>query len=128
ARPSGFVPDHGTLMRLFLIAAGDARAFAHLHPRPEGSSAIPAFVTKLPSLPAGKYHVFGDVVHETGFERTLVGTLTLGGAREQPQRAPAQPTDADDAWYVGDASRSGTMTLADGSSMSLEIAPSGVIR
>ncbi len=123
-RPSGLVADHGKLMHLFLVRGDDARAFAHLHPRPVDSSAVPAFVAKLPALPPGRYHVFGDVVHETGFERTLVGTLDLTGSASQAGAAPIT-ADADDAWFVGDASRDSRTILPDGSTMELASIPNG---
>jgi hypothetical protein len=121
-RISTLVPDHGKLMHLFLVRSDDARAFAHLHPRAMDASASPEFSTALPPLPAGNYHVYGDVVHETGFERTLIGSLRLS---DSTRRQAA--TDPDDAWYVGDASREGTTTLADGSAMRLEMLPRGSI-
>lgn len=128
-RPSPLVPDHGKLMHLFLVLADDARAFAHLHPQATDSSENPPFVVRLPPLPPGTYHVYGDVVHETGFERTLVGRLALdsawvGAASEGSQPGPA---DADDAWYAGDAARERTTALADGSRMTLEVEPNGLI-
>jgi len=128
-RPSALVPDHGKLMHLFLIRADDARAFAHLHPQPVDTSAIPAFLTRLPPLPSGRYHVFGDVVHETGFERTLVGSLELSdSSSEKPAAGAARiSADTDDAWYVGDASRGKTTNLADRSTMELAIVPNGLI-
>lgn len=112
--PAGYVPDHGKLMHLFLVKAGDAKAFAHLHPRPDNSE-VPAFTGPLPPLPAGSYLVYADVVHETGFERTLVGSVTL------PDRtpAPAAKLDPDDAWFVGNASVNAPARLADGSIMTL---------
>ena len=120
---SALVPDHGKLMHLFVVRADDARAFAHLHPAPKDTSPVPNFVTTLPPMPAGEYLVFGDVVHETGFERTLVGTLTLPA----PSSTTWQIADADDAWFSGDASRDKFITLADGSRMGLELAPGGTI-
>jgi hypothetical protein len=42
-----------------------------------------SFEAVLPPLPAGRYRVYGDVVHESGYERTLVSTVTIaasGGA------------------------------------------------
>ena len=134
-RPSALVPDHGKLMHLFLVKADDARAFAHLHPVATDSSAIPPFVSKLPPLPAGKYNVFGDVVHETGFERTLVGALAVASSA-QPAAVPrgrrAQAPivtlmDPDDAWYAGEATRERIARLADGSTMELSILPNGLI-
>lgn len=120
-RPSGYLPDHGKYMHMFLVS-GDGRAFAHLHPHPLDSSTVPAFETRVPPLPAGSYRIFADVVHETGFERTLVGNLTV-----EQSRALLPPYDADDAWFTGDASRDGIARLADGSSMRLTVSPPGVI-
>jgi hypothetical protein len=121
--PSALVADHGKLMHLFLVRSDDARAFAHLHPRALDSGAVPGFSTSLPPMPAGEYYVFGDVVHETGFERTLVATLALPAPNAVTWRA----ADPDDAWFVGDASRENSVTLADGSRMQLELVPGGTI-
>ena len=123
-RPSPLMPDHGKLMHLFLVRAGDAGAFAHLHPAALDSSANPPFSVHLPPLPAGTYHVYGDVVHETGFERTLVGSLSIP---QQRAAVSATPADPDDAWFVGAASRERSVRLGDGSTMSLEIVPNGAI-
>jgi hypothetical protein len=122
-------------MHLFLIRAEDARAFAHLHPEPADTSVVPAFETNLPPLPAGTYRVYGDVVHETGFERTLVGSVALQDLSVRTARPdglttrrPGQKSDPDDAWFVGEASREKTTKLADGSTMELRIIPNGLIR
>jgi hypothetical protein len=117
-RPSGYVPDHGKLMHLFLVKSDDARAFAHLHPRADGAE-IPAFTTVLPLLPAGTYNIFGDVVHETGFERTLVGSVTV------PTRSPARAPklDPDDAWFVGDAATGAATQIAADGLMVLRMEP-----
>lgn len=127
-RPSAIVPDHGKLMHLFLVRAGDASAFAHLHPVPVDSSAQPAMLVKIPPVPAGRYHVYGDVVHETGFERTLVGTLALPDVAARAV-APAQTVhpDPEDAWHAGDAIPGRGTVLADGSVMRLELEPSGAV-
>lgn len=122
-RPSGYLPDHGKLMHLYLIRADDARAFAHLHPKAVDSALVPAFFTRVPPLPAGSYRVFADVVHETGFERTLVGALEL---RDTISAYTA--VDPDDAWFVGEPSRERIARLADGSSMRLDIDPGGLIQ
>ncbi|MGH7680162.1 MAG: hypothetical protein ACRENU_16955, partial [Gemmatimonadaceae bacterium] len=123
-RASGLVPDHGKLMHLFLVRAEDARAFAHLHPLALDSSANPQFRAALPPLPGGTYHVFGDVVHQTGFERTLVGTLTVP---TRQMSSVGTRTDPDDAWYSGHASRGGSAVLDDGTTMDLEVNPAGTI-
>jgi hypothetical protein len=62
------IPDHNHLMHLFLISLPGMDHMWHLHPtRAEGG----AFVDDLPSMPAGKYQVFADVVDERGFPWTL---------------------------------------------------------
>ena len=122
-RPSAIVPDHGKLMHLFVIRADDATAFAHLHPQAIDSGASPAFLTRLPALPRGRYRLYGDVVHETGFERTLVGAITIDGTGPG-----GSLPDPDDAWFVGDAARTGAAALADGSTMSLRLLPAGTVR
>jgi hypothetical protein len=114
-RAMSYVPDHGKMMHLFVIEQGGAgaRAFAHLHPRAD-TGKVPAFSTALPQLPPGKYFLYGDVVQETGFERTMRGTLEL---TDVPPRPAA--TDPDDAWFVGEASSSPIVTLQDGSVLTL---------
>ncbi len=73
-RTTPITPDHGKLMHLFLIRASDAGAIAHLHPlRTEYNT----FETVIPGLPAGKYFLFADVLHESGFQRTLVDTVDV---------------------------------------------------
>ena len=68
------MPDHGKLAHMFIVRADSPYVFAHLHPAmPDRST----FVTTLPSLPAGRYRVFTDMVHESGFERTLADSFTL---------------------------------------------------
>ncbi len=90
------IPDHGKLMHLFLVGAGDEPAMAHLHPRPVDST---TFEAALPPLPDGRYYVFADIVHETGFSQTLTDTLLMPST---PQRAWT-PSDPDDAWQAGAA-------------------------
>lgn len=121
-RPSALIPDHGKYMHLFLVKSGDASAIAHLHPQPTDTSPVPAMITRVPPLPSGQYHLYGDVVHETGFERTLVGTLDL----EAPAAtARFQPMDSDDAWHAGEAASGRETVLADGSRMRIALNSDG---
>lgn len=126
-RPSAIVPDHGKLMHLFVIRADDAGAFAHLHPQAGDTGASPAFRTRVPALPPGRYHLYGDVVHETGFERTLVGAITIDSVAGR-SNAGSPSVDPDDAWFIGEASRDTSTVLADGSTMQLRLLPAGVVQ
>ncbi|HEU4995007.1 MAG TPA: hypothetical protein VFT29_09305 [Gemmatimonadaceae bacterium] len=129
-RASALIPDHGKLMHLFVIRADDAGAFAHLHPVRLDTSAIPKLETRLPALPPGRYHVYGDVVHETGFERTLVGSLSLDSSsisrsdcRSNRGGCDTASVDPDDAWFVGEASHTQSVALPDGSTMRVTFLP-----
>jgi hypothetical protein len=116
---SRYMPDHGKLMHLFLVRANDAVGFAHLHPTPVpgDTSATPEMVTWVPSLPPGRYHAYGDVVNETGWERTFVGALDVP---EGWRGIGTQAADPDDAWFAGEASTDREFTLADGSIMRVD--------
>jgi hypothetical protein len=88
------VTDHGQLMHLFLIRQPDMGAFAHVHPATVDSM---RFDVALPALPAGRYRVFADLVHESGFAKTLVTSVDLPGPT-----LPARGNSAgDDAIYLG---------------------------
>ena len=85
------LPDHNHLMHLFLIALPGMDRMWHLHPErlQEG-----AFAVDLPSMPAGPYQVFADIVDERGFPWTLVGTIEL------PQ-VEGKPLAGDDSSWSG---------------------------
>jgi hypothetical protein len=68
------VPDHGHLLHLFLIRYPAMDQVFHLHP---DQTATGYFGTPLPSMPAGQYKVFADIVHENGLAETAVGDVTL---------------------------------------------------
>ena len=125
-RKSRYMPDHGKLMHLFLVRADDARAIAHLHPAPapNDTSATPAMATRLPPLPEGRYHAYGDVVNETGWERTFVGELNVPAA--VGSAGSKQPADPDDSWFVGDATTARQATLADGSTLTLDLGTASI--
>jgi hypothetical protein len=109
-RVTPLVPDHGKLMHLFM-ARDDGDAFAHLHPVSVDSS---TFETALPGLPAGRYRVFADITHESGFARTMVGEVTLPDL----PGAPVAP-DPDDGWRIGPVDE-GAASLSDGATISWE--------
>jgi hypothetical protein len=113
------VPDHGKLVHLFLVKAGDLGAMAHLHPAPTDSL---TYLSALPALPPGRYHAFADIVRESGLAETLVSEVTVsdpGTARiGSGGRVGASPTasDVDDALAVG-AGTGATYSLPDGATL-----------
>jgi hypothetical protein len=85
------IPDHNHLMHLFLISTPGMDRMWHLHPdRGEGG----AFMDDLPSMPAGHYQVFADIVDKVGFPWTLVGQVDL------PQ-INGTPLTGDDSTWTG---------------------------
>jgi hypothetical protein len=85
------VPDHNHLMHLFLVGGPDLDRLWHLHPnRIEGG----AFAEDLPSMPAGHYQVFADIVDKSGYPWTLVGRIDL------PQ-VVGKPLAGDDSSWSG---------------------------
>lgn len=69
-----FIPDHDHLMHLYMIRWPQMDVVYHLHPNPVSTG---EFQLPLPSLPAGTYHLYADVVHAAGFPETIVGSVTL---------------------------------------------------
>lgn len=87
---TSLVPDHGKLMHAFLIREQDGAGFAHLHPvrREEGR-----FEAALPPLPPGRYHLYADLTHESGFSQTVTAAIHLA---QSP--LPSAPSDPEDSW------------------------------
>jgi hypothetical protein len=96
SRYNSLLPDHGKLMHLFMIREPALDALAHLHPVARTPGARD-FDADLPQLPPGRYRVYGDIVHESGYAQTLVTSvevLEAGGVS-------GVPTDADDSSFSG---------------------------
>jgi hypothetical protein len=111
-RYNALLPDHGKLMHLFLIRE-PFDAFAHLHPVARSAEATD-FDAALPPLPAGRYRVYADIVHESGYTQTLVASVDAAGS---PAAAPGDP---DDSWFVETKPAPGpssAFALDDGSSV-----------
>ena len=106
------IPDHGHLMHLFLIRMPEMDVFAHLHPQPQENG---NFVLDLPSLPAGHYNIFADIVHRSGFPATMVGEIDL------PQISTSAPTGDNCIWsgspIVSNGENSTVSDLPDGGRM-----------
>lgn len=95
ARFTPLMPDHGKLMHLFLIDESKS-TFAHLHPL---SDSRDRFHAALPPLPPGRYRLFADITHESGYTQTLVDRLTVPAIAAAPAA-----TDEDDSWMRGNGS------------------------
>jgi len=83
------MPDHGKLMHLFMVKTQSMSSFAHLHPARDRNG---VFVTAIPALPEGRYHVFGDFVLETGASYTVTTDV------EVPAPVMDVTSDPDDSW------------------------------
>lgn len=102
SRYNSLLPDHGKLMHLFLVREDGLSAFAHLHPVPRSAAALD-FDAALPLTP-GRYRVYGDIVHESGYAQTLVSTVDIDSV------ANTRATDPDDSCFTGGAA----VDLGDG--------------
>ena len=103
------VEDHGKMMHLFMIR-DDMNAFAHLHP--ESSDSI-AFRAPKPALPAGRYKVFADIVHESGFTHTLTSVIDV----PESTGLPTAMGNPDDSWFTGSAASARSATLESAATM-----------
>jgi hypothetical protein len=73
-RTGNFIPDHNHLMHLYMIRWPQMDVVFHLHPDQVASD---QFTLALPTVPAGDYHLYADVVHASGFPETMVATADL---------------------------------------------------
>jgi hypothetical protein len=89
---AALLPDHGHDMHLFLVRFPTLDQLAHLHPTRDDAK---AFTGALPSLPAGHYKLFADIVLASGFPMTGTADLDL-----PEQRCDALAGD-DSAWAAG---------------------------
>ena len=110
SRYNALMPDHGKLMHLFVVREDGLNAFAHLHPVARTPAAM-EFDVALPPLPPGRYRVYGDIVHESGYTQTLVNTVDLAAS-------PAtRVTDADDSWFTSNAVTDASFAFGDGTQL-----------
>jgi hypothetical protein len=82
------LPDHGHLMHLYAIRQPEMDAVFHLHPAPVSAGDLRM---TLPSMPAGTYRLYADIVHANGFPETLTAELIV------PPDLPPAPLAAEDA-------------------------------
>ncbi|HET7871044.1 MAG TPA: hypothetical protein VFL42_00940, partial [Terriglobales bacterium] len=97
------VPDHGHIMHLFLVSMPEMKSFWHLHPDQAGEG---QFTVNLPTMPAGRYKIYADIVHQSGFPETQVGEIALAAIAGDKLRG-------DDSGTVGLASSDRVAQLSD---------------
>jgi hypothetical protein len=85
------LPDHGHLMHLYVFRVPAMDLVWHLHPNRTGEA---TFTQALPSMPAGTYALYGDIVHANGFPETATAEIQL------PQIV-GHPLEGDDAGGAG---------------------------
>jgi len=73
-RTDDLLPDHDHLMHLYMIRVPDMNYVWHLHPERQEDS---TFVQQLPSMPAGRYALYGDIVHANGVPETATAELNV---------------------------------------------------
>lgn len=113
-----FVLDHDHLMHLYLLREPGLDLVYHLHPE---QIAPGEFQLALPSIPAGDYRLYADVVHATGFPETLVASMALPQINGRPlardeAKGSAQPLIAGAACGA-DSSAASRFRLPDGYTM-----------
>ncbi|MBM3726632.1 MAG: hypothetical protein FJW40_14560 [Acidobacteria bacterium] len=93
-----FIPDHTHLMHLYVIREPEMERVWHLHPEMTGGG---RFTHGLPAMPAGRYRLYADLVHRSGFPETLVAAIDL------PEVAGKPLTGDDSAGVVAAVGRAG---------------------
>src|SRR5262249_9032317 len=73
-RPDHLVADHDHVMHLFVVRLPALDRVWHLHPEPLTGG---RFLQKLPTMPAGRYQLFADVVHASGLYETATAEIGL---------------------------------------------------
>jgi hypothetical protein len=93
---TSLIPDHGHLMHLFLLRMPGMDRFYHLHPE---ETAPDEFAESLPSIAAGHYKIFADIVRASGFPDTMVTEIDLpevaGGALEGDDSEAFAPAEGE---------------------------------
>lgn len=122
-----FIPDHDHIMHLYLIRWPQMDMVFHLHPEPVDTG---EFQLALPTMPAGDYHLYADVVHANGFPETLVASITLPPIAGRPlagddAEGAAQPINGSTGTFTPYEER---FQLPDGYTMAWELPDSLVAK
>ncbi len=75
------IPDHNHLMHLYVISLPGMDRVWHLHPDQVEPG---AFAKDLPPMPAGRYALYADIVHENGLPETPVAEIDLPAIAGKP--------------------------------------------
>jgi len=75
------LPDHNHLMHLYVIRIPEMDLVWHLHPE---RTADGSFSQSLPAMPAGRYALYGDIVHANGLGETATAEIQTPEIRGQP--------------------------------------------
>jgi hypothetical protein len=110
-----FVPDHNHIMHLYAIRWPAMDVVYHLHPNQVGSG---DFHLALPSMAAGTYKLYADVVHANGFPETLVTSIKVPYIRGRELAGDdAEGTATALKWNGEGTQTSPTYKLPDGYTM-----------
>jgi hypothetical protein len=110
-----FVPDHNHIMHLYAIRWPAMDVVYHLHPDQVGSG---DFRLALPSMAAGTYKLFADVVHANGFPETLVTSIQVPYIQGRELAGDdAEGTATSLKWNGEGTQTSSTYKLPDGYTM-----------
>jgi len=121
SRYNALLPDHGKLMHLFLIREPAMDALVHVHPVARTAEALD-FDAALPPLPGGRYRVFADIVHESGYAQTLVTEVDLLGSSEASESVlPTRASAAEGAGWDPDDSRFSGAAVAEGATATFDL-------
>jgi hypothetical protein len=104
------VPDHSHIMHLYAIRQPDLDVIYHLHPEQRESG---TFFLALPSIVAGHYKLYADIVHADGFPETMTAQIDLPSLNSRNSRSLA----GDDSSAAGQPAVDNVFTLPDGYKM-----------
>jgi len=75
------IPDHNHLMHLYVIRVPGMDQVWHLHPERVDAG---VFAQELPAAAAGRYVLYGDIVHENGLPETVTAEIDLPSIAGKP--------------------------------------------
>jgi len=109
------IPDHDHIMHLYMIRWPEMGVVFHLHPQPVVTG---DFHLALPTVPAGDYRLYADIVHANGFPETMVSSVNLPYIAGRPlQGDDAEGTAGPLNWKGDGTQTSNSYKLPDGYTM-----------